>query len=463
MSYEQKVYQMLKEVIAVFDIGKTNKKFLLFDASLKLIHQDEQKFSEIKDEEGFSCDDIAKIETWMKDCVSDVIEKGSYNIAAVNFTTYGASLMYIDAAGQALTPVYNYLKPMPADVLEGFYESYGGLEEFSRKTASPSLGMLNSGLQALWLKRKKPEVYRKVDTVLHFPQYLASRFTGGKESEFTSIGCHTAMWDFDNHCYHPWMLEEKIPVPQPVSNSTTTDVEIGTKHVKIGIGIHDSSASLVPYIKGTKEEFILISTGTWCIFMNPFNTEPLTMDQLRKDCLCYMSVNQQQVKSSRLFLGHIHDVNVERLNAHFGADASLYKKIKPEPKIVSGILASPARVFFKNAIPADYIDATVDLGKFSTFEEAYHQMVHDMVSLAMESLDLIISANDKTKVVYVSGGFARSELFVRFLATRLPGRKIYTSEVDNATALGAAMVVWESAFGGKMPLTDLSLSACLPF
>ena len=88
-------------------------------------------------------------------------KQGSYNIAAVNFTTYGASLMYIDAMGRALTPVYNYLKPMPAEVLEGFYESYGGLEEFSRKTASPSLGMLNSGLQALWLKRKKPEVYSK--------------------------------------------------------------------------------------------------------------------------------------------------------------------------------------------------------------------------------------------------------------------------------------------------------------
>jgi sugar (pentulose or hexulose) kinase len=272
------------------------------------------------------------------------------------------------------------------------------------------------------------------------------------------------MWDFDNNCYHPWMLKEQIPVPQPISNSATRDVEIRKKKVKIGIGIHDSSASLVPYIKGTKEEFILISTGTWCIFMNPFNSEPLTMEQLRKDCLCYMSVNQQQVKSSRLFLGHIHDVNVERLNAHFGADANLYKKVKPDPKIVSGLLHKPAgRVFFKNQIPAEYVDTTVDLLKFSSFEEAYHQLVHDVVSLAMDSLDLIIPADDKTKVVYVSGGFARSELFVRFLATSLPDKKVYTSEVDNATALGAAMVVWESAFGGEMPQMDLSLKACLPF
>jgi sugar (pentulose or hexulose) kinase len=451
-------------VIAIFDIGKTNKKFLLFDAELKLIHQDEHKFPEITDEEGFSCDDTGKIETWMKDCVSDVIQQGTYSIAALNFTTYGASLMYIDAMGRALTPVYNYLKPMPPTVLEGFYESYGGLEEFCRNTASPSLGMLNSGLQVLWLKRMKPEVYARVDTVLHFPQYLAFRFTGNKVSEFTSIGCHTAMWDFDNNRYHPWMPGEQIPVPQPVPNSTTTDVVIDNKKIKVGIGIHDSSASLVPYIKGSPEEFILISTGTWCIFMNPFNTEPLTTEQLRKDCLCYMSVNQQQVKSSRLFLGHIHDVNLERLNAHFGVDANLYKRVKPEPRIIARLLAKPAeRVFFKNAMPDDFVDTAVEPDKFTTFEEAYHQLIHDVVSLAMESLKLIIPVNDNTKMVYISGGFARSELFVRFLATNLPGRKVHTSEVDNATALGAAMVVSESAFGGKVPETDLNLRACLPF
>jgi sugar (pentulose or hexulose) kinase len=94
---------------------------------------------------------------------------------------------------------------------------------------------------------------------------------------------------------------------------------------------------------------------------------------------------------------------------------------------------------------------------FGTFDEAYHWLMHDLVSLGMESLRLIIPANDKTKVVYVSGGFARNEIFVRLLAHWLPDKKVYTSEVDNATALGAAMVIWESAFGGGLPVSDLGL------
>jgi len=69
--------------------------------------------------------------------------------------------MYLDRQGNPLTPVYNYLKPMPEGIVEDLYESHGGIDEFCRKTASPALGMLNSGLQALWLKKTRPEKTRK--------------------------------------------------------------------------------------------------------------------------------------------------------------------------------------------------------------------------------------------------------------------------------------------------------------
>ncbi len=450
---------MLQEVIAIFDIGKTNKKFLLFDAALNLVHQEEGTFPEILDEEGFSCDDVLLLENWMWKTLSAAVSNGAYLVKAVNFTSYGASLMHLDAEGKKLTPVYNYLKPMPEGVLEGFYETWGGIEEFSRKTASPALGMLNSGLQILWLKRKKPTLFAKIKAVLHFPQFLSYCFTNTIASEYTSIGCHTAMWDFDNKCFHPWLAHEGITLPSPVSNATVLDVAIDGHRVQAGIGIHDSSSSLVPYLKGSKEEFILISTGTWCIFMNPFNPEPLTPGQLQRDSLCYMSIQQQQVKSSRLFLGHIHDAHVEKLNKHFGVVREHYKSIKTTSEKVSRLLMnSRGRVFFRQGVPADYVDSSVSLSQFLTFADAYHQLMADLVDLCLESLDLIIPVEDHTKTVYVSGGFARNELFVRLLAARLPGKKVYTSEVDNATALGAAMVVYEAAFGSEIPSIDLGLN-----
>jgi len=189
---------MATEVILIFDIGKTNKKVLLFDKNLQIVSEDEDKFEEIVDDDGFACDDIEKIEEWVFQSTNKYLSDPAFNVKAINFTTYGATLIYIDKNGERLTPVYNYLKPLPEGVAESLYESYGGKEEFSRKTASPALGMLNSGLQPLWLKIYKPEIFKKVAHILHFPQYLSYKLTGDVTSEHTSIGCHTAMWDFDN-------------------------------------------------------------------------------------------------------------------------------------------------------------------------------------------------------------------------------------------------------------------------
>jgi sugar (pentulose or hexulose) kinase len=83
--------------------------------------------------------------------------------------------------------------------------------------------------------------------------------------------------------------------------------------------------------------------------------------------------------------------------------------------------------------------------------------MHDLVNLVMESLSLIIPVKDQSRVVYISGGFARNEIFMNLLASCLPDKKVYISEIDNATALGAAMVVWEAAFGKGLPAIDLGL------
>jgi sugar (pentulose or hexulose) kinase len=79
----------------------------------------------------------------------------------------------------------------------------------------------------------------------------------------------------------------------------------------------------------------------------------------------------------------------------------------------------------------------------------------------MESLRLIIPADDKTGVVYITGDFARNDTFVRLMAARLPGKRVFTSEISDPSALGAAMAVYESAFGKEIPPVYLGLRAVL--
>ena len=127
---------MKEEVIAIFDIGKTNKKLLLYNLDLVQLSEEEEIFEEICDEDGFECDDIERIESWIMKCCSDLARSDTYELKAINFATYGATLVYLDSHGKRLTPVYNYLKPIDKDIPEYLYARYGG---FGRVTMPEKL------------------------------------------------------------------------------------------------------------------------------------------------------------------------------------------------------------------------------------------------------------------------------------------------------------------------------------
>lgn len=450
----------MEKVIAIFDVGKTNKKVLLFDSNLKMVFQEEEKFPTTIDEDGVECDNMDLIEKWVQTTLARLVCSKEYELLGVNFSTYGASLAFIDGNGKRLTPIYNYLKPISEKYQNDLFARYGGEVEFCRKTASPALGvMLNSGIQALWMKNERADIFNQAKSIVHFPQYLSYLLTGKVVSEPTSIGCHTFMWDFDKMDYHQWLKDEGIELPKPIDNSELFPVSIGGKQILCGVGIHDSSSSLAPYFKGCDDKFVLVGTGTWFIHMNPFNDSPLTADQLKQDCLCFMSINQKPVKSSRLFMGHIHDVNVERMVKYFKVDGNHYKKVGVIEPFVNKMLADgeKGKCFFANGIPAGFVDESVDLSQFNDFDEAYNRLMFDITLETKKALGLVLSDADGVKNMFVSGGFARNVIFVKLLANFFPNLKVYTSEVDNSSALGAALVIFNKLFPNAKPNIDLGL------
>lgn len=450
---------MKEKVVAIFDIGKTNKKILLFNYDLKLISETEEKFAQIKDDDGFECDDIELIEKWIRKSALELVNSETYELTAINFATYGATLVYLDAQGKRLTPLYNYLKPIDENIPEDLYKKHGGKDEFCRRTASPALGMLNSGLQALWLKTEKPEIFCKIKHILHFPQYLSFLLTGKDYSEHTSIGCHTALWDFDNMDYHPWVEEEGLKVPEPVAVDTLNEIILNGKKIKVGIGIHDSSASLAPYFAANPDSFLLVSTGTWCINMNPFNQETLTAKQLSMNCLCYMSITKQPVKASRLFLGHMHDTAVKKMSAYFKIHENSFSLIKPDLRLLNKlrIKFENDKIFLNESNQSWELKEDADLFAFDNFIEGYHQLMIELSNLAIDSINLVIPENDDTQNIFITGGFSKNLLFLKMIASSFPDKKVFVSEVTNATALGAVSVILRSLEQDNSSLPDLGL------
>jgi len=430
--------------IAIFDIGKTNKKLFVFDEHYNILLEQAMQFDEIKDEDGDACENLPALTQWVKSSISQLTEKKEFVLTALNFSTYGASFVHLDQEGDPVAPLYNYLKPFPAALKKKFYKKYGSETAFSIDTASPVLGNLNSGLQLYYLKEEKPALFKKIHTSLHLPQYMSYLVTERLCSDITSIGCHTAIWNFTKNHYHEWLKKEGIA--EKLAPIFPSDQLINTnwndKPLLCGAGLHDSSAALIPYLAGFKEPFVLISTGTWCISLNPFNQTKLTAAELNQDCLCYMEYRGKPIKASRLFAGYEHEQQVKRLAAHFNVAEDHYRNILFDATAVHR-LAQTSR--HKNTALAktmmqQSLFASRDLSLYQDYSDAYHQLIMDIMTLQAVSTNIVMK-NCAVKKIFVDGGFGKNPVYMSLLAAAFPKVEVYAASVAQASAIGAALAV----------------------
>ncbi len=426
--------------IAIYDVGKTNKKLLLFNEQYRPVYEESRQLPEVKDEDGFSCEDVAGLTKWVKDSFHAILQDERFSVKAVNFSAYGASFVLLDEAGEIALPLYNYLKPYPAALKKQFYAAYGGESMLARQTASPVLGSLNSGMQLYRLKHERPAEFARIQNALHLPQYLHYIITGKLCSDITSIGCHTNLWDFQNNMYHKWVAAEGIArVLAPLSQHSNVAIATETA-VPAGIGMHDSSAALVPYLLSEKEPFVLLSTGTWCITLNPFNHTQLSDYELHQDCLCYLSYESRPVKASRLFAGYEHEQQVKRLAAHFDRPADHYKQVDFLPELMKKVQTTGGYVKSNEALVQQSVFATRSLDTFDEYEAAYHQLIADIIQQQKRSTGIVLKGTG-VKKIFVDGGFSSNAVYMQLLANAFPSTEVYAASMPQASAVGAALAM----------------------
>lgn len=249
----------------------------------------------------------------------------------------------------------------------------------------------------------------------------------------TSLGCHTMLWDFRKNDYHDWVkaegIAEKFPplmasdTTTPTNQSTNPPINQSTNQ-RTGIGLHDSSAALIPYLASFSEPFVLISTGTWCISLNPFNQEPLTPEELEQDCLCYLTYEGKPVKAARYFGGHEHDGAVKNIAAQFGVSEDFYK--------------------------TEHVPANADA--LSAYVDVMRQLVDKQVVSTRLAL-----GKSAVRRIFVDGGFSKNEYYMSLLAKSFPEMEVCAAEVAQATALGAALAIHASWNPKPLPQNLISL------
>lgn len=449
------------KVTAVFDIGKTNKKFFLFDTKYREVYKEYITLDEIVDEDGFPTEDIYALQKWIKSTFDKILLSDKYNVKAVNFSTYGASLVHLDKKGKILTPLYNYLKPIPSNVTEAFKRTYGNI---LAETGSPESGMLSSGMQLYWLKYTQPEIFKNIKYSLHLPQYISYLYTGIPLSEYTSIGCHTMLWHYQKKDYHNWVYQEKIDVllPPVVSTETSINISYLGRKIKIGVGVHDSSSALIPYLRSSKKPFVLVSTGTWSVSLNPYSDSLLTLKDIQNDTINYMRINGKSVKSAKLLLGNEYRYQITQLSEHFEVPKDQHKSVKFSREIFHKLLNT-----FKPCFRWSYLSGTKMLEKteiyHDNYNEAYHQLMMELVKLQIRSIETSIGKSSFIKRLFIDGGFSDNDVFVKLLTHYLRNFKVRSTSSSLGSALGAAIVISDSKLSSKFLKKNYALKKNIPF
>ena len=426
---------MTNRCTAIFDIGKTNKKLVVFDHKYRLLHHEEIELAQGHDEDGFECEQIDLLQNWIFETLDRLLFELKIPITHLNFSTYGASLIHLSEKDEVLTPLYNYLKKVDEDYIEQWYKEYGDGLDLDESLGSPRAGFLNSGMQLLWLSKTKPELFDRIRWSLHLPQYLSFLIHGAKHAEYTSLGCHTALWDYRNNDYHYWVKNEKLlsKFPALIKGNTCFKAKYKKHEFQVGAGIHDSSASLLPYIQCADEKFILMSTGTWVVVFFPFEDE----HQKIAHPLKYLQVDSKQTQAVRLLIGKEYEYQLEKISQKFEVETSSLHVLPLEKSRLEQ--SQKGSCFEFKYLDNDKYKDKVEL---SSAEQAIHQLNFELCEKLVQAMKIDTKSN---MTIYIEGGFTKNKFFLASLQNHLPKVKIFTASQALGTALGAALVLEESS------------------
>jgi hypothetical protein len=166
--------------------------------------------------------------------------------------------------------------------------------------------------------------------------------------------------------------------------------------------------------------------------MNPFNDSPLTVAELQKDCLCYMSYQGRPIKASRLFAGYEHEQQVRRIAAHFHVNATHAATISFDPESISLLRQREGAegLAFNQRDP----------GAFDSFDQAYHRLMMDIMEQQVTSTRLVLHGTEVNRI-FVDGGFGKNQVYMHLLAAAFPEMEVFAASMPQATSIGAALAI----------------------
>ncbi len=456
---------MKTKAIAVLDVGKTNKKILIFSKSLHILEKKCKPFGELVNDEGRRLEQPEAVLEWLLTELSHYSQR--YEIEIISVSTHGAMGVCVDEHGEITCPPIAYTNEPGSDFCDSFYDAFGDRTTLQSRTATAEIGqMINFGKMAYYWTQRYPAEIENTKHILPYPQYFGYKMTGKAAAETTMLGCHSYLYDHKNNDYSDVVqklgLAEKLPKPIKKSweilGNITPDMarRCGlSKNCLVTLGVHDSNATLLVYLLNEPGNYVLNSTGTWCVVMKPAADVVFKEEELGKTVYYNQDVFGRPVKTSIFMAGQEYETYTELFTKIHKRDdlppinINLYQSLFNTcrtfvlPSVVRGAglfpHSQPRLIHGDQRIALEELKSSFKaIEGLPDYELSMAALVSSLVIQTSRALDF--SGYQDGGDIFVEGGFKENQPYLELLAACYPRSRVYKTSIDEATATGAAIL-----------------------
>jgi sugar (pentulose or hexulose) kinase len=413
--------------IAVVDVGFSNTKVILYDATLTVLaerkitspHYDGTHYREL---------DVEVILKFAADAINDL--DCVMPIDVIVPCAHGACIVCLKSDGNLAVPIMDYTSEPPHDVVSAYQQDMPSFAE----SYSPLLPMaLTHAMQLYWQKSKHSVDFAQTKTILPLMQYVAFGLGGRAVTEVSSMSCQSHLVDMRNggassvSRLNGWdkLFAAEAKAWDCVGRfKFKPDGIHGRGHILAGV--HDSNANFLRYLASGKQHFTLLSTGTWVIGFDT-DADMMTLDH-SKDIVANKSVFGKTIACCRFFGGK----EFELLSG--GADGSLADVETAKSLINGGTYAIPSFTDSGGPVPNTGGKGRIVGAAPTTASERASLASLYCALMVSQALDALNSKHD----VIVDGPFSQNACFLSLLQALRPAHIIWASEARDGTAAGAA-------------------------
>lgn len=449
---------MAEQYLIGIDSGTSGIKAVVFDVDGNELFSSRQKLEGLTPHENWYEEDMNDIWTACCQCLENVLQKvDAKKVAGIGITAQGDGLWMIDKDGEPVRPGMCFCDGRTEEIIDEWRKN-GALQKTFDICGTASFGSAMSA-EIKWLERYEPEALEKAAVLFHLKDWLFYKLTGIITCDDTDMSIpmlNAKTRQYDDRLFELFEIEkykDKFPVVKPVKDNTGKLLpELAEKYgfdkdlliiggpmdvpaCALGSGaIHDGQASTT-----------IGTAAIHSVIMSEPRPEPYMAGMTIAHCLPdrWIRLVSSLGGSPNLewFLENF-GANIRAEAEKLGKDIYAYcsELIDKVPIGSGGVVYHPYLMaggerapFFKNNIKASFSGIS-----FNTKTEDLLRSVYEGIAMAM--VDCYRSVQMDISEVYVSGGGAKSDVWMQMFADAMNADIVICSGTEFG-AKGAALNV----------------------